>query len=187
MTQMSIQALAQKLPEYAKDLKLNLTSLAAEEVLNPVQKLGAMLASALASREPETIAAVAAEARAVLPPEAFDAAKAAAAIMAMNNIYYRFTHLVGAEEYRTLPARLRMNVIGRPGVPKADFELWSLAVSAVNGCGMCIEAHERELRKAGLGLEQIQAAVRLAAVVHAVAATLEGERGLDTGSARAAA
>jgi alkyl hydroperoxide reductase subunit D len=184
---MSIQALAQKLPDYAKDLKLNLTSLAGEEVLSPVQKLGTMLASALAAREPETIAAIAAEAQAVLPPEAFEAAKAAAAIMAMNNIYYRFTHLAGTEEYRALPARLRMNVIGRPGVPKADFELWSLAVSAVNGCGMCIEAHERELRKAGVGIEQIQAAARLAAVVHGVAATLEGERALGAGAERAAA
>ena len=101
--------------------------------------------------------------------------QAAAAIMSMNNIYYRFTHLVSATDYRTLPARLRMNVIARPGVDKVDFELWSLAVSAINGCGMCVDAHERELRKAGIGPETIQAAVRIAAVVHAVAVTIEGE------------
>jgi alkyl hydroperoxide reductase subunit D len=103
------------------------------------------------------------------------AAKAAAAVMAMNNIYYRFTHLASATDYRTMPARLRMNVIGKPGVEKADFELWSLAVSAINGCGTCIDAHERELRAAGLSAEMIQAAVRIAAVVHAVAVTLESE------------
>jgi alkyl hydroperoxide reductase subunit D len=85
-------------------------------------------------------------------------------------------HLASAPDYKTLPARLRMNVIGKPGVEKVDFELWSLAVSAVNGCGMCIDSHERELRKAGLGAEQIQTAVRIASVVHAVAATLAGER-----------
>ena len=110
-----------------------------------------------------------------LSPEALTAAKAAAAIMAMNNIYYRFTHLASAPDYKTLPARLRMNVIGKPGVDKVDFELWCLAVSAINGCGVCIDSHEKVLREAGLSTEQIQAAVRIAAVVHAVAATLDGE------------
>jgi alkyl hydroperoxide reductase subunit D len=109
-----------------------------------------------------------------LSPEALDAARAAASIMAMNNIYYRFTHLASSEDYRSLPARLRMNVIGKPGVEKADFELWSLAVSAINGCGMCIDSHEKVLRNAGITAEQIQSAVRIASVVHAVAATLDG-------------
>ena len=110
-----------------------------------------------------------------LSPEALAAAKAAAAIMGMNNIYYRFTHLASAPDYKTLPARLRMNVIGKPGVDKADFELWCLAVSAINGCGTCIDSHEKVLRDAGLTTEQIQASVRIAAVVHAIAATLDGE------------
>ena len=93
----------------------------------------------------------------------------------MNNVYYRFTHLASAPDYKGLPARLRMNVIGKPGVDKVDFELWCLAVSAINGCGVCIDSHEKILRDAGLSAEQIQAAVRIAAVVHAVAATLDGE------------
>jgi len=114
------------------------------------------------------------------------AAKAAASIMAMNNIYYRFVHLVSAADYKTLPAKLRMNVIGKPGVDKVDFELWSLAVSAINGCGMCVDAHERELRKAGMGVEAVQAAVRIAAVVHAVAATLDGEAALSRAVSAAA-
>jgi alkyl hydroperoxide reductase subunit D len=99
--------------------------------------------------------------------------------MAMNNIYYRFVHLVSAPDYKSMPAKLRMSVIGRPGVEKTDFELWSLAVSAINGCGMCVDAHERELRKAGVGTEAVQAVVRIAAVVHAVAATLDGEATLS--------
>jgi alkyl hydroperoxide reductase subunit D len=112
-----------------------------------------------------------------LSPEALAAAKAAAAIMAMNNVYYRFVHLVGGE-YANMPARLRMNVIGKPGVEKVDFELWSLAVSAVNGCGMCMEAHEKVVRQAGLSTEQVQTAVRIGSVVHAVAAVLDGEAAL---------
>jgi alkyl hydroperoxide reductase subunit D len=172
---MSLDTLKARLPDYAKDLRLNLSSLATESTLTEQQRAGTFIASALAARNPEVTDAIIAQFRPQLAPEAFEAVKAAAAIMAMNNIYYRFTHLVSAPDYRTLPAKLRMNVIGKPGVAKPDFELWSLAVSAINGCGMCIDAHERELRKAGLSIEAIQAAVRIAAVIHAVAATLDGE------------
>lgn len=176
---MSIDTLKNALPEYAKDLKLNLSSLSAEPALSEQQRAGTFVASALASGNAAVIQAIVGEFGARLSPTALEAAKAAAAIMAMNNIYYRFVHLVSAADYKTLPAKLRMNVIGRPGVDKVDFELWSLAVSAINGCGMCIDAHERELRKAGLGSEAIQAAVRIAAVVHGVAATLTGEAALS--------
>ncbi len=118
------------------------------------------------------IKAITAEFGPKLSPEALTAAKAAASIMGMNNVYYRFTHLV-AGDYGTLPARLRMNVMAKPGVDKADFELWSLAVSAVNGCGMCVASHERQLREHGVTREAIQSAVRIASVIHAVAVVLE--------------
>ncbi|HEX4271817.1 MAG TPA: carboxymuconolactone decarboxylase family protein [Rhizomicrobium sp.] len=172
---MTIEALKDALPDYAKDLKLNLSSLAQESLLTEQQRAGTFVACALAARNQTTTTAVLASFAPSLSPEALTAAKAAAAIMAMNNIYYRFTHLASAEDYKTLPARLRMNVIGKPGVDKVDFELWCLAVSAINGCGVCIDSHEKILRDAGLSAEQIQAAVRIAAVVHAVAATLDGE------------
>lgn len=175
---MSIESLKNALPDYARDLKLNLSSAVSEPGLTDQQRWGALLASALGSRNAAVIAAVAAEAEAHLSPEAMTAARTAAAIMAMNNVYYRFVHLVGDADYRTMPARLRMNALAKPGVDKLDFELWSLAVSAVNGCGMCIESHEKALRQAGAGKEAIQAAARIAAIVHAVAATLEGEAAL---------
>jgi alkyl hydroperoxide reductase subunit D len=171
---MSLETLKSSLPDYAKDLKLNLSSLASETILTQQQSAGAFVAAALASRQPQVIAAVLAEFTPKLDATALTAAKAAAAIMGMNNIYYRFVHLAGGD-YKKMPARLRMNVMASPGVDKADFELWSLAVSAVNGCGMCIESHEHELRKAGLTAEQIQASIRIAAVVHAIAAVLDGE------------
>jgi len=172
---MSIQTLKDKLPEYAKDLKLNLGVLAGESVLTEAQKAGTFIASALASRNANVIEAVVAEFGPRLEPAVFTAAKAAAAIMGMNNVYYRFLHLVEDASYSKLRAGLRMNVITNPGAPRADFELWSLAVSAVNGCGRCIMAHERVLREAGVTQEEIQAAVRIAAVVNAVAVTLETE------------
>ncbi len=175
---MSIEALRERLPDYAKDVRLNLGSLAAESVLSGQQKAGCFVVSALASRNAEVIRAVLDEFAPQLSPEALQAAKAAASIMGMNNIYYRFVHLVGGD-YEKLPARLRMNVIGKPGIQKLDFELWSLAVSAVNGCGMCLTAHEKVLREGGLSTEQVQAAVRIAAAVHAVAVTLDGEDALS--------
>jgi alkyl hydroperoxide reductase subunit D len=176
---MSIETLKTRLPEYAKDLKLNLGSLASEPSLSTQQRAGTFIASALASRNADVTVALVAEFAPQLSPEALIAAKAAAAIMGMNNVYYRFTHLVGGD-YPAMPAKLRMNIIGKPGVDKADFELWSLAVSAINGCGMCMEAHEKMVRHAGLTQEQVQAAVRIASVVHAVAATLDGEAALSS-------
>ncbi len=172
---MSIDSLKERLPDYAKDLKLNLSSLASDETLNPQQRDGTLLASALASRNADVIRAITAHVAESLSDEAKTGAKAAASIMGMNNVYYRFVHLASAKEYKTLPAKLRMNIIGNPGVDKTDFELWSLAVSAVNGCGMCIDAHEKVLRENGLSTEQVQAAVRIASVIHAIAATLDGE------------
>jgi alkyl hydroperoxide reductase subunit D len=172
---MSLEALKARLPDYAKDLKLNLSTLAAEPGLTEQQRAGAFVASALASRNADVTAAIVAEFGPQLSPEALTAAKAAASIMAMNNIYYRFTHLVAASDYKTMPAKLRMNVIAKPGVEKVDFELWSIAVSAINGCGMCLDAHERVVREHGVSTEAVQAVVRIAAVVHAVAATLDGE------------
>jgi alkyl hydroperoxide reductase subunit D len=170
----SIENLKNAIPDYAKDIKLNLGSLAIDPTLTVQQRAGTFVASALASRNATVTQAILAEFGPALSPEALTAAKAAAAIMAMNNVYYRFVHLVGGD-YANMPARLRMNVIGKPGVEKVDFELWSLAVSAVNGCGMCIEAHEKVVRHGGLTQEHVQTAVRIASVVHAVAAVLEGE------------
>jgi alkyl hydroperoxide reductase subunit D len=172
---MNLETLKTALPDYAKDLKLNLGSLSNETSLNDQQKWGTFLACAFAVGEPKTIQALVGETEGKLTPEAVKAAKAAAAIMAMNNVYYRFTHLVNNEVFLTTPAKLRMTVIGAPGIEKPDFELYCMAVSAVNGCGKCMDAHEEDLRKAGFTTEQIQASVRIGAVVNAVARTLAAE------------
>src|ERR1700710_3133113 len=171
---MSLENLKLALPDYAKDIRLNLGSLATEPVLSDEQRAGTFIASAMASRNPAVTEAIVAEFGRQLSPEALTAAKAAAAIMAMNNVYYRFTHLVGGD-YPNMPAKLRMNVMASPGHEKATFELWSLAVSAINGCGMCMESQERAVRQNGLTAEQVQAGVRIAAVVHATAVTLDAE------------
>jgi len=173
---MSLQALRDRLPDYARDIKLNLGSLAGEQVLNEKQKAGTFIAAALGARNAEVAAAVMAEFAPRLDAKELAAAQSAAAVMGMNNVYYRFLHLVGNEEYGKLPAKLRMNAIATHGIARADFELWCLAVSAINGCGMCIVSHEKAVREAGITAEQVQAAVRIAAVVNAAAAVLDVEQ-----------
>jgi alkyl hydroperoxide reductase subunit D len=172
---MALDELKAALPEYAKDLKLNLGSVVGNSDLPAQQLWGTVLACAIASRSERVLAELEPQAKAELSAEAYTAAKSAAAVMAMNNVYYRTLHLLSDKEYSTLRAGLRMNVIGNPGVERVDFELWSLAVSAVNGCGQCLDSHEQVLRKAGVERETVQAAIRIAAVLQAVGVTLEAE------------
>ena len=176
---MTIDNIKDAMPAYAKDIKLNLSSLANDETLNPQQLWGTMLASALAGRNDFVIAQITEEVKQNLSTEAFEAAKAAAAIMGMNNVYYRFVHLASNKEYQTMQAKLRMNIIGNPGVEKDDFELWSLAVSAINACGMCIDSHEAQLIKNGVSKDQIQTAIRIAAVIQATSAIMDGEAAMN--------
>ncbi|WP_119677476.1 carboxymuconolactone decarboxylase family protein [Indioceanicola profundi] len=176
---MSIDALKARLPEYAKDLRLNIGSVLTTSSLKPHQAWGSAVAAAYAARQDDVTRAIVAEAAQHVDEATLNAAKAAGAIMGMNNVYYRTVHLSGIAEFKKMPARLRMNIIGNPGVDKVDFELWSLAASAVNGCGMCIEAHEREVQSKGMTTENIQDAVRIAAVIHAVATVLDAENALS--------
>ncbi|WP_282202422.1 alkyl hydroperoxide reductase [Kitasatospora fiedleri] len=172
---MALDELKAALPDYAKDLKLNLGSVIGNSDLPGQQLWGTVLACAMATRSASVLRELEPEARANLKPEAYEAAKGAAAIMAMNNVYYRTLHLLSDKEYGTMRAGLRMNIIGNPGVDKVDFELWSFAVSAINGCGQCLDSHEGVLRKAGVDREVIQAAIKIAATVQAVAAVLDAE------------
>lgn len=173
---MNLETIKARVPDYAKDLRLNLDSVLSENGapgLSAKQIAIVALASAIASRYEPLTREVAAQAGGVLGDAEANGARSAAAIMAMNNVYYRFTHLVNEPEYETLRAGLRMNVMANPGCEKIDFELASLAVSAINGCGKCIESHEKTLRRHGVAAQAVQSAVRIAAVIHGVAVTLD--------------
>ncbi len=147
---MNLDALIEAIPSYAKDLKLNFSSVVRQQTdLNEQQAWGTVVASAITSRNPELITAALDEAASHLTTEALDAAKGAAAIMGMNNIFYRFLHLSSNEKYRSMRAGLRMNIMRTHGIDPLDFELWSAAVSAINGCGACVDSHEKALREKG--------------------------------------
>jgi alkyl hydroperoxide reductase subunit D len=173
---MTLDTIRDAIPDFARDLKLNLSSVLTSQGapgLNQRQIWSVALASALAARNSAFARQIEQLAATELDTQYLQATHAAVAIMGMNNVYYRFLHLVEDAEYQKLPARLRMNVLASSGIDKLDFELLSLAVSAVNGCGLCISSHERKLREHGITREAIQSAVRIAATINAVAGVLE--------------
>jgi len=172
---MTLDQLLASVPDYAKDLKLNLGAVLRQTELTGQQTWGTAVSSAMASRNSRILETMLAEAVPHLNPQALHAAKAAAAIMGMNNIFYRFRHFTGNEKYAAIPARLRMQVIRAHGSDLVDFELWCLAVSSINGCAVCVDSHEKALREKGVTEETIVAAIRIAATIHALAAVLDAE------------
>lgn len=167
----SIEGLKELLPDFAKDIRLNLSSVIATNEssgLTQNQVLGVALACAYSTRNKTVIDALAGEA-AALTPEEVNAAKAAATVMGMSNIYYRSTYMTGDDEFGKLPAGLRMNIIGNPGIEKLTFELYSLGVSAINGCSACISAHSKKAQDEGVSKVGVQHTFRIAAVVFAAA------------------
>ena len=169
----SVEAARALIPDAARDIKLNLQSVLQTSALSPAQRWGVALASAIAARNPQLLHAVLTDARAQVDASVIEDAKAAAALMAMNNVYYRFRHMIGKESYGQKPARLRMNRLGQPASNKVDFELFALAVSAINGCEMCLQAHEKVVIEGGLTEDHVHDAVRIAATIQAAAVALE--------------
>jgi alkyl hydroperoxide reductase subunit D len=171
----AVETLRGRLPDAARDIKLNLQSvLESESVLSPAQRWGVAIASAIAARSPALRDALIEDARAAGITDALiEDAQAAAVIMAMNNVYYRFRYLVGKDSYSKRSPRLRMNRLGQPRTSKLDFELMSLAVSAINACGDCVRAHEKVVVEGGLGEDHVHEAVRIASTIEATAVALE--------------
>jgi len=171
-TASAIGALVKRFPDSAKDIKLNLQNVLKAKHLNENQVWGTALACAYNEGRQELIQALLEEGADQLTEEVIADAQAAAALMSMNNVYYRFRHVVGNPAYQQRQAQLRMTAMGRPKTDRTTFELFSLAVSAINGCGMCMTSHEKVLRDHGLSEDGIHDGIRIAAVVRAAAVTL---------------
>jgi alkyl hydroperoxide reductase subunit D len=169
----ALEAVRQTLPEAARDIRLNIQSVLEGGALSNAQRWGVAAASAIASRNLALRGAIVEDAREQAGDAVVEDARAAAVLMAMNNVYYRFRHMIGKPAYSQKPARLRMQRIAQPATNKADFELLCLAVSAINGCEACVKAHEQAVIEGGLTEEHVHDAVRIAAVVHAAAVGLE--------------
>lgn len=176
---MSIETLQQVIPDYAKDIRLNLELVTSDDAageLTQAQRWGTALAAAYATRDEAVVRDVRAAAGDALTEQDVQGIKGAAALMGMNNIYYRFLSMVSDKEYETLRAGLRMNLLKDPGIPKLDFEYASLSVSIVNGCAKCVDAHVKQLEHAGASKQAVQSCIKIAAVIHAVAQVYAIER-----------
>ncbi len=171
----SLEVVRGELADAHKDTRLNLQSVLEGGSLTPEQRWGVAVACAFAARNERLKEALLNEARKALEnaEPVIEDARAAASLMAMNNVYYRFRHVIGKESYSTKRPGLRMNRLAQVLTNKVDFELVCLAVSAINGCEMCVRAHEKVVIEGGLSEDQVHDAVRIAAVVHAAAVGLE--------------
>lgn len=169
---MSLEMIKDRLPESAKDIKLNLSSLLNITNLSIEQLYGTLYASALASQSKELAEAIIAEGQQHVDGKVFEAAVGANSLMAMNNVYYRFLHSVSDDEYSKMPPQLRMNFMSNPGVDKVDFEMFATAISAINGCAYCMDSHVKILRKKNVDKAQIQNIIRIAAIIKATAVSL---------------
>ena len=183
---MSLDQLLDSIPAYAKDIKLNLSAVLRQTELTAQQTWGTALASAIAARNRLVLNTISVESRAHISESTADAARTAASLMAMNNVYYRFTHLTDNEKYKQIPARLRMQGMRTHGVDQLDFELWCTAVSAINNCKTCVASHEQVLREKGITEEQVAAAVRIAAVIQAAATVLDAAASVPASAASSA-
>jgi alkyl hydroperoxide reductase subunit D len=169
---MSLDTFKEQLGPFARDTFLNIGTVLTEEGapgLTQKQIESVALACGYALSSVPLKDALEASFSSTLDDNDRIGAKSAASIMAMNNIYYRFIHLAEDSELSRLPAKLRMQVIGKPPVDKVTFELMCLGVSALSGCGNCIKAHIHEAKKSGLSQEAIQSIARIASVLHAAA------------------
>ena len=169
----ALEQLRAAIPDAAKDIRLNLQAVLRGGSLSEPQRWGVAAAAAVAARHPRLREAVLAAASTAAGAAVVEDARAAASLMAMNNVYYRFRHMVGKPIYGEKPAGLRMNRLMQPATNRVDFELMSLAVSAINGCETCVRAHEKTVADGGLTADQVNDAVRIAATIYAAAVALE--------------
>lgn len=169
-------ALIAAIPSHSADLAYDLAKVLGETRLTATRRWGVALATAVSLRDERLTAAFESDARAAGVGEAtLEDARAAASLMAMTNVYYRFVHVLGGP-YERLPAALRMKRSARPAGSRDDFELFTVAVSAVNGCEACMRHHETKARGLGVEAAELNDAIRLAsAVTGASLALWQGE------------
>lgn len=170
---MKLESLLNSLPAWAKDTKLNVQLALSESSslglhLSQIHNIALVTAVALKDQALAQVLQTSFEYSA----EQLAAIQGAATLMAMNNVYYRFTHLVGDTEFSQLPAHLRMNFMANPGVSRMEFELLCLAVSILNSCEACIQAHTKALLKAGISKQGIQSVARITAIINALSTAL---------------
>ena len=170
----TVQSIRDRIPAYAKDLKLNLDTVISRSSLLPGDAAGAALAAAVAAESPDLVAAL--RGHEALDPVHAEAALTAAALMGMNNVWYPFVEMADDADLKTMRAELRMNAYAtHGGVDRQTFELYALAASIVGQCEFCVRSHYKLLQETGLTTQQLRDVGRIAAVINAAAQVLAAE------------
>lgn len=164
-----LDAIKAQIPDWAKDVRLNLDGVIARSSLAPDDAIGVALAAAFAAKSKPLVDAF----KAAAPTAEANAALTAAALMGMNNVWYPFVEMSGDEDMKTQRAELRMNAYASSGgVDKKKFESYALAASIVGKCQFCVASHYVLLKKEGMTTQQLRDIGRIAAVVNAAAQVL---------------
>jgi alkyl hydroperoxide reductase subunit D len=167
-----IQSIKEAVPDWAKDIRLNLDGVISRSTLPAADAVGAALAAAVASRSATLIEAF----KQGLSETDATAALTAAALMGMNNVWYPYVEMAGDAQLKSLPAQLRMNAYATSGgVDKKRFELFALSASIVGKCHFCVQSHYELLKKEGYTVEQLRDVGRIASVVNAAALVLTAQ------------
>ncbi len=164
-----LNAIKERIPDYAKDIRLNLDGVIARSSLAPEDALGVALAAAFAAKSQVLVEAF----KANMPEAEANAALVAASLMGMNNAWYPFVEMAADDELKSMRAELRMNAYATSGgVEKKKFEAYALAASIVGKCHFCVKSHYDLLKKEGLSTQQLRDIGRIAAVVNAASQVL---------------
>jgi alkyl hydroperoxide reductase subunit D len=165
-----VNEIKEALPEYAKDIKLNLDSVINRSTLDVNVANGCALSAAMATGNGKLVAFIQSD---VADTKERDAALTAASLMAMTNVWYPYVEMANDDRLKGLPAQLRMNAIAtHGGTSKVNFEAYSLAASIVGKCHFCVSAHYSTLKQEGYTVEQLRDIGRIAAVITSVAKVL---------------
>lgn len=168
---MSIDNIKSAVPDYAKDLRINIGNVLNEENspdLTKKQIFGIALSAALALKNTFLIKNIQSADEQLFSEQELNGIKTAVSLMGMNNIYYRTLHLTEDNSLSKRPAGLRMTMMNSHGLPQKDFEMYSLAVSCLSGCGVCIKSHSEKLKNEGLSLSAIQSIIKISAVIQGI-------------------
>jgi alkyl hydroperoxide reductase subunit D len=161
-----LTTLKDRIPDYAKDIRLNIDGAIGRSSLPWEDALGIALAASFAARSQPLVEAL----KAATPAAEANAALTAAALMGMNNVWYPYVEMAGDEDLKTQRAELRMNAYATTGgVSKAKFEAYALAASIIGKCHHCIGSHYALLKKEGWTTQQLRDVGRIAAVINAAA------------------
>jgi alkyl hydroperoxide reductase subunit D len=167
-----LNAIKDRMPEHAKDIRLNLDGVIARSSLAPEDAIAVALAAAFAARSPVLVQAF----KAAVPPAEGYAALTAATLMGMNNVWYPFVEMAGDDDLKAQRPELRMNAYANHGgVARAKFEAYALAASIVGKCHFCVQSHYALLKAEGWTTQQLRDVGRIAAVVAAAALVIAAE------------